>query len=442
MAMLSNTIVALATPAGKSGVAVIRISGPQARYVLAQLLGTVPAPRVATLGWLKNPTHSTLIDQALTLWFPAPNSFTGEDVVEFHIHGSLAVIEEILTVCTSFEQVRMAEAGEFTRRAFYSGKMDLTAIEGLSDIINAETAAQKKLALHQLQGHLADFYTTMRNRIIKALALIEAWLDFPDEDLPAAVTSDIITEVDALLKDIDTLLQDSHNGERIREGITIVLAGAPNAGKSSLLNRLAKRDAAIVSEFAGTTRDVIEVRMDLGGYAATLIDTAGLRESNDIIESEGIKRARNALTHADITIVLHDASTLPTIHSDSVALHGPNALIVINKADQLSHTLPQKLSGAIIISVTEDSGIDKLMDILQKRIRTLITNESPLITRQRHRQHLMEAQEALKSYKNQKDEVLMAEQLRLAASAIGKITGKIEIDAILDHIFSSFCIGK
>ena len=441
------TIYALASAAGKAGVAVFRISGPQARQALVSLGVDKPlAPRMATLVKLFEPAAphvptATLIDEALALYFPAPHSFTGEDVVELHTHGSRAVITMLLEALRQCASLRLAEAGEFARRAFMNGKMDLAQAEGLGDLIDAETKTQQTQAIRQIRGELSKRIAELRNRVLLPLALLEAYIDFPDEEIPESVLLDATMQIDALIRELETLLDDGKIGEKIREGLDVVIFGPPNAGKSSLLNALAKRDAAIVSSEAGTTRDLIEVHMEIGGYAVTLVDTAGLRETIGEIEAEGIRRAQTRTAQADIKIFLCDAESLEEHLAEMAPLIDEKTLILVNKID--IKTPAQIPHGALQISIKSGSGMDQFVDELQKRIAARMEHiGTPLITRARHRESWQRALTHLQRFNTHIPLELMCEELRIAATAIGRITGKIAVDDLLDVIFSRFCIGK
>jgi len=437
-----QTIFALSSAPGKAGVAVIRLSGAQAKVALQRLQAPLPSPRMATLAMLKD-AQGMPIDQALALYFPAPHSFTGEDVVELHIHGSRAVTEQLLGIFSAMPELRLAEPGEFTRRAFLNGKMDLTAAEGLADLINAETAAQQKQALRLLKGEAATFYEKLRQGIVHVLALLEAYIDFPDEDIPEHILAEIHAEVQTLISIIEAQLQDSRVGEKIRDGVRVAILGAPNVGKSSLMNLLARRDVAIVSHIAGTTRDVIEVHLDMGGYSVILSDTAGIREQAGEIEAEGIRRSFARAQEADIRIVMFDAA-FPD-YSPSVRLIDADTIVVINKSDLgLPSPLPNLEQPPIAISVNTGHGLDNLMDALERRIAAATAVEAGFITRSRHRAHLTHAIAHLKRYAENPTVglELRCEELRRAAAEIGKITGTIATDELLGHIFVSFCIGK
>ncbi len=424
-----TTIVALATPPGKSGVAIIRISGPRALEALGALTTShAPPPRVAQLKTLKNPTTGTEIDRALVLYFNAPASFTGEGVVELHTHGSRAVIQTLLKCLCEMRGMRLAEPGEFTRRAFLNGKLDLLEVEALSDLIEAETERQREQALTQLSGVISEQYQKLRNSIIQSLALIEAYIDFPDEDIPEETLAQFGVTLQKTGEQIESLLADNGAGERIREGFSVVIMGAPNVGKSTLLNALAKRDIAIVSDIAGTTRDMLEVHMDIGGYPVTLIDTAGIRERAESIEAIGIERALKRAENADLVLWLMDAPC---------PAPKPDALCVLTKAD-----LGRKQPGVLAISAQTGEGLEALIAAIKDRIENSVSSASPIITRARHRQHLEAALICLKQAQTPLPLELKCEELRLAAREIGKITGKIAVDDVLDVVFSTFCIGK
>ncbi len=435
--MSSHTIFALATPPGKSGVAVLRISGKGALPALQQLTGRHDwMPNKLTYSALGT-YNSQLIDRGMAIYFKAPQSFTGEDVVELQVHGSLAVIRELLGVLGGLDGLRPAERGEFTRRALLNGKMDLVEAEGLADLIDAETTEQRHQALRQMQGDMSGFYERLRTEIIATLAHLEATIDFPDEDIPESVFAGLEAEVRAVIATISTTLAQHAAGERIREGISIVILGAPNSGKSSLLNALSKREAAIVSHHAGTTRDMIEVHLEIAGYPVILVDTAGLRETQDDIETEGIRRAVHRAAHADLRLVLFDGTQPPD--TASRALLGEGAIAVITKSD-----LPQRhsLPGAIALSATTGEGVETLLALIESRIVSGFSGEGAMITRARHRALLMEAMRHLERFFTVPEVELKCEELRIAAHSIGKITGKIAIDDVLDVVFREFCIGK
>ncbi len=442
-----QTIFACATAPIKSGVAIIRVSGSKSLSILQSLTGqgAIPA-RTALLRKIINPSTNEIIDEAVVLYFSAPNSFTGEDVVEFHIHGSRAIIFEMLEILSTFSETRLAEPGEFSKRAFDNGKMDLTEAEGLADLIDAETKAQARQAMRQKQGLLGSLYDKWRSELISILANIEAYIDFPDEPIPDNVVNEVVKQVRELKSSISKHLDDNQRGEKLRSGITAVIAGAPNTGKSSLINHLSKRDVAIVSDIAGTTRDSIEVHLDLGGYPLTLIDTAGIRKSEDNIEKEGIRIALEKADNADINILLFDSTSLPDIDKQTLKLANENSIIVINKIDSVNKiSVPEELKdfSPLLISIKEQQGLDKLIQALENKTKNILDITSdPVITRQRHRSLLIETNISLNKF-NLNDELeISSENLRQAAVSLGKITGHIDIEEILDNIFSNFCIGK
>jgi tRNA modification GTPase len=442
----AQTIFALASAAGRAGVAVFRISGPDAMRTITHLCApdTPPDPRVATLRTLKNPKTGEAIDRALILFFPAPHSFTGEDVVECHTHGGRAVTNAVIECLGLLPDFRLAEAGEFTRRAFENGKMDLTEAEAIADLVHAETEAQRKQALRQLDGALGRLYEEWRKQLSRSLAYMEAAIDFSDEELPADMIEKQSAELQKLRTAISQHLNDNHRGERLREGFSIVIAGPPNAGKSSLLNALARREAAIVSPLAGTTRDVIEVHLDIGGYPVMLADTAGLHDSADAIESEGIRRARIRAEQADLNIVMFDGAVWPHRDAATQALVNDAAVVVVNKGDLFdSATMREK--DVLFISARDGIGIDlllqKLADEIGRRFADVHPSAPPL-TRARHRAALMECVEHLDRALGAPMADLRAEDVRLATRALGRITGRVDVEDLLDIIFRDFCIGK
>lgn len=447
--MTNSTIYALSTVYGKSGVAVIRISGPAALETVRRMT-LLPAENInsrkAHFVKLLSARDGSLLDHSLLLYFPAPHSFTGEDIVELHTHGSRAVIASVLDSLSSLPDYRLAEPGEFSKRAFYNHKMDLTEAEGLADLIDADTAEQQKYALRQMEGGLKNLYDGWRSRLVDLLAHLEAYIDFPDEDLPVDLTSGMMNDVFKLCSEIETHLNDGKSGERLRDGFRVVIVGAPNAGKSSLLNAVARRDAVIVSDIAGTTRDAIDIHLDLGGYPVIFTDTAGLREAEEAIEQQGIAMAWRKIEDADLIISLFDASQDSVQVFDKLKKTYHNKmLIVANKIDKLTSEQCSKLQkqGCMLISAKQAQGIGELLEIITGRIASRFTSGSNmLITRARYREALQNTLDNLQRFGFDKPIELTAEDIRLAARELGKITGRIEVDEILDKIFGSFCIGK
>ncbi|NQU57614.1 MAG: tRNA uridine-5-carboxymethylaminomethyl(34) synthesis GTPase MnmE [Rhodospirillales bacterium] len=444
-----ETIFALASGAGRAGIAVIRLSGPGAAKALQSLSGGgLPSPRQATRASFHKPEdQDVILDDGLALWFPAPASFTGEDVVELHVHGGLAVIDGILEALGRLSGLRPAEAGEFSRRAFENGKFDLTAAEGLADLIDAETEAQRRQSQRQSRGDLGYLYDGWRQRLIRAQALSEADIDFSDEDIPDDLIGDALAIATQLDTEIAAHLDDAHRGERLRAGLYLAIVGPPNAGKSSLLNRLAKRDAAIVSDIAGTTRDVIDVHLDLGGYPVIAADTAGLREARDSIETEGVRRARERAGDADMKLAVFDATALATAEGlDALTLDliDADTLVVLNKCDLVTSPLPKEIENrpAFPLSAKTGAGFEALLDALQSAATARMAGGGPGLTRHRHRAALTACRQALQRAMEAVESELMSEDLRLASRELGRITGRVDVEDLLDLIFSEFCIGK
>jgi tRNA modification GTPase len=441
-----DTIFALSSAPGKAGVSVFRISGNNALRAIELICpGVTLKPREASLVNLYSPINNLVIDKAIALYFKAPNSFTGEDVIEFHTHGSIAICNMLIEVLISIDGFRLAEPGEFSKRAFLNNKMDLTSAEGLADLIEAETSMQVRQAIRQMSGELEQIYERWRHSLLKIQSLLEAYIDFPDEDIPNSVLEAVNSSLNQLKFEINEHLNDNTRGERLRSGLRLTIFGPPNAGKSSLLNYLARREVAIVSAQAGTTRDVIETHLDIGGYPIILLDTAGMRETNDIIEVEGIKRARIAAEQADIKIFIFDAS-LPEQNGENFKdLIDDDTIILGNKVD-LTNNLPEsyfKDRNIIHISVKEKIGLENLLEAIIKQAEILARpSETPAITRIRYRKSLNNALELLDNFNFAKDIVLAAEDIRLSARALSQITGKITVDEILGEIFANFCIGK
>ena len=447
----NETIYALATPAGRSALAVVRVSGPRAFDGLKALCGRDDfAPREAKLCRLRDNKSQAIIDEALVLYFAAPRSYTGEESVEYHLHGGVAVVNAMLDALGALDGHRLAEPGEFTRRAFEHGKMDLTEAEAVADLIDAETQMQAAQALDQLGGALGDLYQGWTDTLKADLAHLEAEIEFPDEDLPDTILTDLRPKIQALRGDITAHLDDNNRGERLRDGLKIAIIGAPNAGKSSLINLLARRNVAIVSDQAGTTRDVIDVHLNIGGYPVIVSDTAGLRpdqisnEGQDAIEQEGIRRALRAANDADLRILLFDATDLPTFDAHTLALRAQNDVFVLNKVDG-DIALPADIDGHDFsaISVKNERGIDGLLAALQTKIIDMVgKREQPSLTRKRHRHALERGVEALDRAMNAPLPELAAEDLRLAIRELGRITGRVDVEDLLDVIFNDFCIGK
>jgi tRNA modification GTPase len=443
------TIFALSSGRPPAAIAVVRISGPRARDGLAALAPKLPEPRRAALRRLRNPATGAVLDEALVLWFPGPNTETGEDMVELHLHGGRAVVAAVLAALATIPGLRMAEPGEFTRRAFENGRLDLTAVEGLADLIFAETEVQRAQAMRQFQGLLGGRAETWRVRLIEALALTEARIDFSDQDVPDDLIGPALGIAQQLHDEIALALRDERRGERLRDGLTVAIAGPPNAGKSSLLNAIAKRDVAIVSPQAGTTRDVIEVHLDLSGYPVTLLDTAGIRESEDPVEQEGVRRARARAAAADLVLWVTDAAVGKS--ESRMVEKNENYWIVLNKVDlvetkEQSVLLRTPSEHRFATSATTGLGIEQLIAALAHHAEVVLAGAEPaLVTRERHRTVLREAGDALGralAERPQGREDIIAEELRLAARALGHLTGRVDVEDVLDVIFRDFCIGK
>jgi tRNA modification GTPase len=444
------TIFALSSGPPPAAIAVIRISGPRAAQAVEAMIGRRPEPRRATLAKLRD-ASGDILDEGVVLWFPAPRSETGEDMAELQLHGGRAVIGAVLGELGKREGLRLAEPGEFTRRAFANGRLDLTAVEGLSDLIFADTEAQRRQAYRQLKGSVASRVDGWRQRLIDAMALVEAGIDFSDEaDVPEQVLAPALDIARQLRGEIASALADDRRGERLRDGLVVAIAGPPNAGKSSLLNRIARRDAAIVSPYAGTTRDVIEVHLDLDGFPLTLLDTAGIRESVDPVESEGVRRAVERAAHADLVLWVVDATEVG--EGTPMAAEGGGLLWLIrNKVDLLAGKADGSCAGvaserAFAISALTGNGVDNLLAALAEFARSCLEQGEPaLVTRERHRAALTEVVRALDGAIAEGGagrEDVVAEELRLGARALGRLTGRVDVDDVLDVIFRDFCIGK
>jgi len=478
-----DTIFALSSGRPPAAIAVVRVSGPRAGDALKALTGKVPEPRKGTFARVRDPQTQEPIDDALVLWFPAPASETGEDVAELQLHGGRAVIAATLTALGRIGGLRPAEAGEFTRRGFENGKLDLTAVEGLADLVMAETEGQRRQALRQMRGALGKQVESWRERLIRALALVEARIDFSDEaDVPEDLIKPALAIVRELASEIEAALADDERGERLREGLVVAIAGPPNAGKSTLLNRLARREAAIVSPYAGTTRDVIEVHFDLAGLPVTLLDTAGIRESDDPVEREGVRRARERAAAADLVLWVVDVAgqepLVPTlgpesrpvwlirnkidlVHRDQRNVSNGDSIyknerkVRTNKAlknlvnTDLSRSNEigfSKYEHQFSLSSTTGDGLETLLGALTKYAEAFLAATEPaLVTRDRHRRALEGAlaalRRALEVGANIRED-LLAEDLRVAAQALGRLTGRVDVEDILDVIFRDFCIGK
>jgi tRNA modification GTPase len=445
---VTDTIFALATAAGRAAVAVARISGPRSSEVLRALAAPLPAPRRAALRRLKG-ADGEVLDEALVLWLPGPGSFTGEDSAELQLHGGRAGVEAVSGALAALG-LRLAEPGEFSRRAFGNGKLDLTQAEAIADLVDAETDGQRRQALGQLEGGLSARYEAWRRRLIEALARLEAAVDFPDEDLPEALSTEVGRRVSALADELEAALADEGRGERVREGYRIALVGAPNAGKSSLLNRLAGREAAIVTATPGTTRDVIEVPAVIEGFKVLFADMAGLRESADPIEAEGVRRARAWAEGADLRLWVVDGAASSGAWVEGSDLVRPGDMLVLNKSDlpkgsdaTQSMALEVSLQRASVSSKT-GAGLEHIWKALKSQVTQLSGGDFPAVTRIRHRRHLEEAVLALRRAEQGLaiSPELGAEDLRHAGLALGRIAGRIDAEQVLDEVFSSFCIGK
>lgn len=443
----SATIFALSSGRPPAAIAVVRISGPATRLALETMIGRVPEPRRAALATVRHPETKEPIDQALALWFPAPGSETGEDMAELQLHGGQAVLSGTLAALGTLPGFRPAEAGEFTRRAFENGRMDLTAVEGLADLIGAETEAQRRQAFRQLTGFLGKRAETWRAKIIEALALVEAGIDFSDEgDVPADVLAPALEVARALKLEIEEVARNDR-GERLREGFLVAISGPPNAGKSTLFNYLARRDAAIVTPYPGTTRDVLEVHMDLGGYPITILDTAGIRETDDPVEQEGIRRAQARAAEADLTLWVIDASDKETGRTQRDTEGNPACWLVRNKADLIDSGAERadfvRCFKDFLVSARSGAGLSALLDALTAHASAALSGEPALVTRERHRHLLAVATAALdRSLAPGLAEDLVAEELRCAAWALGRLLGRVDVEDMLDAIFRDFCIGK
>ncbi len=442
------TIYALSSGPGISGVAVIRISGPDSSEILKLLTKfELPAPRVATLRKINNINTSELIDEGLILWFPGPESYTGEDMAEIHVHGGKAVVEALLTTLSNIQNCRIAEPGEFTKMAFQNGKINLLKAESIGDLISAETEIQRSQAIKTMSGKSSEKFDQLREKLLKILSFVEAKIDFPEEDLPDENLKKIKEDSTDVLNNIKKILNDQKVGEIIREGFKIAIVGPTNAGKSSLLNNLSNREVAIVSEIAGTTRDVVETHLNIDGYPVIISDTAGIRDSKDEIEKKGIKLSLKKAENADLKLVVVDAKNID-LSGFLNDLLKKDAILVINKSDLLKEKLDSEISklNHVLISLKENLNIDKLISKIKNHLENkFISEEDILITRERHRQHLLQCVDHLNNFSDKNDKKdfdKAAEDLRLATRQLGMIVGKVDVEEILGSIFNDFCIGK
>ena len=442
------TIYALSTGPGVSGIAIIRVSGEDTTKVIKSLTGSqLPKARIATLSKIYNINTSELIDEGIILWFPGPQSYTGEDMAEIHIHGGKAVILAVQNEIAKIENCRLADPGEFTKLAFQNGKISLLKAESIADLISAETEIQRLQAIKIMKGNSSDKFNAIREKLLKLLSFVEAKIDFPDEDLPDESLVRIKNDSLDVINEIDKILNDQKVGEIIREGFKIAIVGPTNAGKSSLLNNLSNREVAIVSEIAGTTRDVVETHLNIDGYPVIISDTAGIRDSKNEIEKKGIKLALKRAEKADLKLVVVDAKSIdlsPFLND----LLKKNAILVVNKSDLIKNKLDQDVSkfDHVLISLKNNLNIDKLIIKIKNNLKNrFISEEDILITRERHRQHLVQCVEHLKNFldkNDKKDFDKAAEDLRLATRHLGMIVGKVDVEEILGSIFNDFCIGK
>ena len=442
------TIYALSSGPGIAGISVIRVSGPGTKEVISKLTNNkLPIPRIATRRKFIRIHKNQLIDEGILIWFPAPHSYTGEDMAEFHVHGSKAVVEAMHMSISNIDTCRLAEPGEFTKIAFQNGKINLLEAESVADLISSETEIQRQQAIKIMSGKSSEKFNYLREKLLRTLSHVEAKIDFPDEDLPKDILNEIKKNSDEVLKNLEKILDDKKVGERIREGFKIAILGPTNAGKSSLLNHLSNRDVAIVSEIAGTTRDVIETHLNIDGYPVIVSDTAGIRESKNEIEKKGIKLSLNRAEEADLKLVVVDAKNLD--FTDVLKkLLDDNAILVINKSDLLKKDIDPEIKkiNHVLISIKDNLNIDDLILKIKNNLKNkFITNDDILITRERHRQHIQQCLDHLKNF-NQKNEIedfdKAAEDLRLATRHLGMIVGKVDVEEILGSIFNDFCIGK
>ena len=442
------TIYALSSGPGTSGVSIIRVSGPDTVKVIKTLTNKeIPVPRMATLRKINNINTSELIDEGIIIWFPGPESYTGEDMAEFHVHGGKAVVMAVQEAISNIENCKLAEPGEFTKLAFQNGKINLLKAESIADLISAETEIQRKQAVKIMKGKSSEKFNDLREKLLKILSFVEAKIDFPEEDLPEENLEKIKKDSSEVLNEINKILNDQKVGEIIREGFKIAIVGPTNAGKSSLLNNLSNREVAIVSEIAGTTRDVVETHLNIDGYPVIISDTAGIRDSKDEIEKKGIRLSLKKAENADLKLVVVDAKSIDLSGFLNDLLKN-DAILVVNKSDLIKDKLdPEILKlNHVLISLKDNSNIDELIKKIKNYLRDkFITEEDILITRERHRQHLVQCVDHLKNFldkNSKKDFDKAAEDLRLATRHLGMIVGKVDVEEILGSIFNDFCIGK
>jgi len=442
------TIYALSSGPGVSGIAVIRLSGSKVEKILKLLTnGQLPKPRQATVKKFNKINNSELIDEGILIWFPSPESYTGEDMAEIHVHGSIAVVRSILDQLSKIENCRLAEPGEFTKIAFQNEKINLLKAESISDLISAETEIQRQQAIQIMSGRSSEKFNSLRESLLKILSNVEAKIDFPEEDLPDDLIKNIKNDTEKIRKEIEKILDDQKVGERIREGFKIAIIGPANAGKSSLLNHLSNRDVAIVSEIAGTTRDVIEAHLNLDGYPVVISDTAGIRESHDEIEKKGIKLALKRAEDADLNIIVIEPKSVDFTGflNDLVS---EKSIIVINKIDLGYKDINQDIEkfNPIFLSIKNETNLDELINRIKDKLKNkFVSSNETLITRERHRQSLEACVQNLKNFEeknSQEDFDKAAEDLRLATRHLGMIVGKVDVEEILGSIFNDFCIGK
>ena len=441
-------IYALSSGPGVSGIAVIRVSGIHTKKIILSLInGEMPPPRLATLKKFNKINNSELIDEGILLWFPGPESYTGEDMAEIHVHGSIAVVRSILDQLSKFEDCRLAEPGEFTKIAFQNGKINLLKAESISDLISAETEIQRQQAIKIMSGRSSEKFNSLREKLLKILSNVEAKIDFPEDDLPEDVIKNIKIDSEKIRNEIEKILNDQKVGERIREGFKIAIIGPANAGKSSLLNYLSNRDVAIVSEIAGTTRDVIEAHLNLDGFPVVISDTAGIRDSHDEIEKKGIKLALNRAEDADLNIIVIEPKSV-NFAGFLNDLISEKSIIVINKIDLGYKDINQQIEkfNPIFLSIKNETNLDELINRIKGKLKNNFVNSNEtLITRERHRQCLEACLQNLKNFEEKNTQLdfdKAAEDLRLATRNLGMIVGKVDVEEILGSIFSDFCIGK